>query len=61
MINKADPQAAFILDVNDKVKKEIDKINQQISYTDLIILIDLNNEHAVNKSVFPLFLNCLYN
>lgn len=41
MINKADPQATFILDINDKVKKEIDKINQQITYTDLIILIDL--------------------
>lgn len=41
MVNKADPQATFVLDINDKVKKEIDKINQQITYTDLITLIDL--------------------
>ncbi|HQF57207.1 MAG TPA: DNA polymerase III subunit gamma/tau [Candidatus Magasanikbacteria bacterium] len=54
MINKADPQAAFILDVNDKVKKEIDKINQQISYTDLIILIDLIMKRSQQIRLSPI-------
>lgn len=53
MISKADPQATFILDINDKVKKEIDKINSQITYTDLITLIDLVMKRSQQVRLSP--------
>lgn len=53
MVSKADPQATFILDINDKVKKEIDKINQQISYTNLIALIDLVMKRSQQVRLSP--------
>ena len=53
MVSKADPQATFVLDINDKVKKEIDKINQQISYTDLIVLIDLVMKRSQQVRLSP--------